>query len=179
MADNRNGVPHSRRNTRARTERERMERLESQVARLTEDINSLRERCRNGYYVFETKHSMQNFEKNLALYLYPRGRIFARTEIFPRLMTWLNGQRNTPQGRDARGRWLKVKNEVRWNRSHENVLTRLRNLLPDITQPVAMWEPVSFTEVENTCIRDLYRLSQCLADWIGEDENAREQIEAL
>ena len=179
MAEKRNGVPYSRRNTRAQNDRERMERLESQVAQLTDDMNSLREKSRNGFYVFETKHSMQNFEENLALYLYPRGRIFARTEIFPRLMTWLIGQRNTPQGRDAKSRWQQVRNEVQWNRSHENVLTKLRNLLPDITQPVAMWEPVSFTEVENRCIRDLYRLSQCLADWIGEEENAREQIEAL
>ena len=179
MADNRNGAPYSRRNTRAQNERDRMERLESQVARLTQEMSSLRERCRNGFYVFETKHSMHSFEENLALYLYPRGRIFARTEIFPRLMTWLNGQRDTPQGRDTRSRWLKVRNEVRWNRNHVNVLTKLRNLLPDITQPVEMWEPVSFTEVENRCIADLCRLSQCLADWIGEEENTREQIEAL
>ena len=140
MADNRNGTPRTRRSTRAQNERDRVERLESQVARLTEEMNSLRERCRNGFYVFETKHSMQNFEENLALYLYPRGRIFAKTEIFPRLMSWLNGQRRTPQGLDAKNRWQKVKNEVRWNRSHENVLTKLRNLLPDITQPVAMWD---------------------------------------
>ena len=153
--------------------------LDSQVARLIEEMNSLREKCRNGFYVFATKHSMQSFEENLALYLYPRGRIFARTEIFPRLMTWLNSQRNTPQGREAKSRWLQVRNEVQWNRNHENVLTKLRNLRPDMTQPVAMWEPVSFTEVENRCIADLYHLCQCVADWIGEDKNAREQIEAL
>ena len=153
--------------------------LDSQVARLIEEMNSLREKCRNGFYVFETKHSMQNFEENLALYLYPRGRIFARTEIFPRLMTWLNGQRNTHQGRDAKSRWQQVKDEVQWNRNHENVLTKLRNLRPDITQPVEMWEPVSFTEVENRCIADLYHLCRCLANWIGEDKNIREQIEAL
>ena len=94
-------------------------------------------------------------------------------------MTWLNGQRNTPQGRDAKSRWQQVRNEVQWNRSHENVLTKLRNLLPDITQPVEMWEPVSFTEAENRCIRDLDHLSQRLADWTAEEENVREQIEAL
>ena len=179
MANNGNGVPYSRRNTWAQTERERVQRLETQVAQLLQEMNSLRERYRNGFYVFATKHSMHTFEENLALYLYPRGRIFARTEIFPRLMTWLNGQRDTPQGRDARSRWLKVRNEVQWNRSHENVLTKLRNLLPDITRPVAIWEPISFTEAENRCIRDLDHLSQCLADWIGEEENTREQIEAL
>ena len=142
-------------------------------------MNSLREKCRNGFYVFQTKHSMQNFEENLALYLYPRGRIFARTEIFPRLMTWLNGQPNTPQGRDAKSRWQQVKDEVQWNLNYENVLTKFRNLRPEITQTVAMWEPVSFTEVENRCIADLYHLCQFLADWIGEDKNTREQIEAL
>ena len=179
MADNRNCVPYTRRNTPAQNERDRVERLESQVALLTEEINSLHEKCRNRFYVFETKHSMHSFEENLALYLYPQGRIFARTKIFPRLMTWLNGQRDTPQRSDAESRWEQVKDEVRWNRNHENVLTKLRNCLPDITQPVAMWEPISFTEVENRCIRDLDHLSQCLADWIGQEEIAREQTEAL
>ena len=179
MANNRNGVPYTRRNTRAQNERDRVERLESQVTLLTEEINSLREKCRNRFYVFETKHSMQNFEENLALYLYPQGRIFARTEIFPTLMTWLNGQRDTSQRSDAESRWEQVKHAVPWNQSHENVLTKLRNLLPDIKQPPEMWEPVSFTEVENRCIRELNHLSQVLADWIGQEEIAREQTEAL
>jgi hypothetical protein len=133
-------------------------------------MNSFRDKCRNGFYVFETKHSLQNFEENLALYLYPRDRIFGRTEIFPRLMTWLNIRRDTPHRLDANDRWLQVKREAHWNPCHEHVLTKLRNLLPDVSQPVALWHPVSFNEEERRCIADLDRLGQRLTELIEEEE---------
>jgi hypothetical protein len=163
----------------ADNENQRVTRLEREVSRLTEEMNSFRDKCRNGFYVFETKQSLQNFEENLALYLYPRDRIFGRTEIFPRLMTWLNIRRDTPHRLDAKDRWLQVKREAHWNPCHENVLTKLRNLLPDVSQPVALWHPVSFHEEERRCIADLDRLGQRLTELIEEEENEREQIEAL
>jgi hypothetical protein len=147
--------------------------LEGEVFKLKDEMKSLKEKCRNGFYVFEEKHLLQHFEENLALYLYPRGRMFGKTEIFPRLMTWLNDRRNTREGVVANNKWVEVKYDhgVQWNQHHEEVLTKMRNLLPDTTHPVEMWNPISFTEKEKRCIADLNHLSKCLTALIEKRED--------
>ena len=154
--------------------------LERQVFTLNDELTSLREKCRNGHFVVVAKDRLQIFEENLAIYIYPRGRMFGKTEIFPKLMNWLNLRRNTPQSVKPNNRWLRVQREVKWKRHHGDVLAKLRNYLPpDITQPVETWSPVSLTEEDNTCIADLYRVSRLLTEWIEDEENEREVITAL
>ena len=157
----------------------RVANLERQVFTLNDEMTSLREECRNGHFVIVAKDQLQIFEENLAMFIYPPGRMFGRAEIFPTLMNWLNLRRNTPQGVRANDRWLRVQHEVQWRRHHEDVLARLRNYLrPDITQPVETWNPVLLTEEDNTCIADLYRVSRRLSEWIEDEENEREVINA-
>ena len=165
----------------AENDGEKVARLERDLAELKREMTSFKEKCRNGFYAFEAKPLLQNFEENLALYVYPRGREFGKTAIFPSLMNWLDIRRNTRQGMDARNRWLQVQDELQLSQNHQGVLTKLRNLLPYINQqlPVEEWNPVSFTEQEKRCIEDLHHLSERLAEWIYEEENDREQIEAL
>ena len=150
----------------------RVANLERQVFTLNDEMTSLREKCRNGHVVIVAKDQLQIFEENLAMYIYPRGRMFGKTEILPNLMNWLNRRRNTPQGVRANDRWLRVQHEVQWTRHHEDVLAKLRNYLrPDITQPVETWNPVLLTEEDNTCIADLYRVSRRLTEWIEDEAN--------
>ena len=153
--------------------------LLTKVNRLEREMTSLKEKCRNGVYAYEVKHSLQDFEKNLAQYLYPRNRIIGTTEIYPRLMNWLELRRNTPQGNMARNKWEQVCREIEWSRNHEDVLTKLRNLNPDLTAPIETWNPVSFTSKEKMYAADLTRLSHILTDRIEREENEREAIEAL
>ncbi|CAB4032597.1 Hypothetical predicted protein [Paramuricea clavata] len=154
--------------------------LEGEVLQLKNEFKSYKEQCRNWFFVFEEKHTLQNFEENLALYLYPRGRVFGKTEIFPRLMNWLYVRRNTPQGVVANSKWLKIKQEeVQWSPHHQEVLMKFRNLLPSTTQSVEMWNPVSFTEIEMRCIANLNCLSERLTKLIEDEENERELIETL
>ena len=153
----------------------RVANLERQVFTLNDQMTSLREKCRNGHFVIVAKDKLQIFEENLALYIYPRGRMFGKSEIFPKLMNWLNLRRNTPQGVKPNNRWLRVQHEVKWKSHHEDVLAKLRNYLwPDLTQPVETWNPVSLTEEDNTCIADLSRFSRRLTEWIEDEENERE-----
>ena len=153
----------------------RVANLERQVFTLNDQMTSLREKCRNGHFVIVAKDKLQIFEENLALYIYPRGRMFGKSEIFPKLMNWLNLRRNTPQGVKPNNRWLRVLHEVKWKRHHEDVLAKLRNYLrPDLTQPVETWNPVSLTEEDNTCIADLSRVSRRLTEWIEDEENERD-----
>ena len=88
----------------------RVANLERQVFTLNDQMTSLREKCRNGHFVIVAKDQLQIFEENLALYIYPRGRMFGISEIFPKLMNWLNLRRNTPQGVKPNNRWLRVRN---------------------------------------------------------------------
>ena len=156
-----------------------VENLIIEIRQLKEEMTSLKLKFRNGLYLYEVKHSLYKFEKNLALYLYPRDRIVGTTEIFPRLMNWLELRRNTPQGEIARNKWLQVRREIEWNQNDEAVLGKLRNLFPDLTQPVETWNPISLTPLEERCVAELVRLSDILTDMIEREENEREEIAAL
>ena len=151
--------------------------LEEQVFALNNKMTSLKENYRNGHFVIVAKRDLEIFEENLAMYVYPRGRRFGKTEIFPNLMNWLNLRRNTPQGATANNRWLQVQREVQWGRRYEDVLVKLRNYRPpDTTQPVDTWNPLLLTQEDNTCIADLHRLSLRLTERIEEEENQNEVI---
>ena len=151
--------------------------LEKQVFALSNEIASLKENYRNGHFVIVAKRELEKFEENLAMYIYPRGRRFGNTEIFPRLMNWLNDQNGTPQGATANSRWLQVQRTVQWGLRHEDVLTRLRNYRPgDTTQKVETWNPLLLTQEDNTCIADLHHLTLRLTKWIEEEENQNEVI---
>ena len=156
-----------------------IENLMNEIRQLKNEMTSFKLNYRNGIYLYEVKHSLYCFEKNLALYLYPRDRIVGTTEIFPRLMNWLELRRNTPQGDIARNKWLQVRGEIEWSQNHEAVLGKLRNLFPDLTQPVETWNPISLTPHEKRCVTDLVRLSHILTDMIEREENEREGIAAL
>ena len=69
---------------------DRVANLEKQVFALNNKMTSLKEKCINGHFVIVTKRDLEIFEENLAMYVYPRGRMFGKTEIFPNLMNWLN-----------------------------------------------------------------------------------------
>ena len=145
---------------------------------MNDQMTSLREKCRSGHFVIVAKYQLQIFEENLAMYIYPQGRMSVKTEIFPNIMNWLNLRRNTPL--KANDRWLRVQHEVKWKRHHEDALTKLRNYVPpDTTKPVETWNPVSLTEEDNnTCITDLDRISRRLTEWIEDEENEKEVITA-
>ena len=156
---------------------DRVANLEEQVFALNNEMTSLKENYRNGHFVIVAKRDLEIFEENLAMYIYPRGRRFGKTEIFPNLMNWLNLRRNTPQGATANNRWLQVQREVQWGRRYEDVLVKLRNYRPpDTTQPVDTWNPLLLTQEDNTCIADLHRLSLRLTERIEEEENQNEVI---
>ena len=91
---------------------DRVANLEKQVFALSNEMASLKENYRNGHFVIVAKRDLEIFEENLAIYIYPRGRRFGKTEIFPNLMNWLNLRIGTPQGARSYNRWLQVQREV-------------------------------------------------------------------
>ena len=150
----------------------RIAELEGNVFQLDDELKSLKEKCRNGLYICEAKRLLQNFEENLALYLYPRGWVFGKFEIFPNLIRWLDARSGTPLGQVANAKWLVVQSHLPWTPQHEEVLANLRNLLPDIDQPIERWRLMSLNDTERECISDLQVLSQHLTALI-QNENDR------
>ena len=150
----------------------RIAELEGTVLHLDGELKSLKEKCRHGLYICEAKRLLHNFEENLALYIYPRGWMFGKFEIFPNLMRWLDARRGTPLGEVANAKWLSVKRYLPWTPQHEVVLQNLRNLLPDLDQPIERWRLMSLNDTERECINGLQVLSQHLTRLI-ENENDR------
>jgi hypothetical protein len=147
--------------------------LEGEIFHLSEELKSLKLKCRHGLYISEAKRLLQNFETNLALYLYPRGWRFGNDDIFPNLMKWLNDHRGTRLGDIANAKWSQLKHDMQWTLQHEAVLAKLGDLLPDITQPIEMWNLVSLKDEELQCITDLHLSSRRLTQLIhAENEEA-------
>ena len=57
--------------------------------------------------------------------------------------------------------------------NHELALKKLRNIMPDMTQPVHMWNPVSFNQMEITYIKELCSFSKHLTELIEKEEDER------
>ena len=140
--------------------------LEGKIFALDDELKSLKEKCRNWLYISEAKRLLQNLEENLALYLYPRGWGFGKSEIFPNLIKWLNVRRGTPLGEVPNNKWLEVQRSLPWTPQHEEVLAKFRNLLPDVTQAIELWNPVSLNDAELKCVGELEDLSQQLTQLI-------------
>ena len=148
----------------------RIAELRGNVFQLDDELKSLEEKCRNGLYICEAKRLLQNFEENLALYLYPRGWVSGKFEIFPNLIRWLDARRGTPLGEIANAKWLVVQRYLPWTPQHEEVLL---NLLHDIDQPIEGGF-MSLNDTERECINDLQVLSQHLTQLI---ENENDELE--
>ena len=144
----------------------RVSTLEGKIFALDNDLKSLKEKCRNLSYINEAKHLLHNLEENLALYLYPRGWGFGKFEIFPSLIKWLNFRSGTPLGEVPNNKWLEVKRYLPWRQQHEEVLTKFRNLLPEMSQAIELWNPVSLNDAELKCIAELDALSRHLTQLI-------------
>lgn len=93
----------------------RIERLEDFVKKYQPKLDKLNE-----------VEIANDFEYQLAKYIYPRGTEIGSNEIFQNLKQWLDVNRKIPN-HDGNKKWNTLPEKIRWTEEHGNVLRRMLN----------------------------------------------------
>ncbi|XP_028414853.1 uncharacterized protein LOC114537937 [Dendronephthya gigantea] len=142
--------------------REYVKKLEGRIEFLEQRVTELEKQN----YSLQTGQIAFDFEKDLAIYIYPNGKKYGSRKIFTSMKNWLEMKKETPQGREANKKWNDLKKKFSWSEEHEKVFFKLLEFRRVFAHPQVDREaiqtqiPGDFNDEEKKRIRDMLGMNK-------------------